>query len=169
MKSLFQKYRELIMYLIFGVLTTVIGFSTYTAIMLFAEHGLGVPMNDKTAPDYLAAYISAQVIHWIVAVLFAFFTNRAWVFTDADRSASSMPRQLLLFSGSRLISLLLDIVVTYGCIHLLSLWIDDAFPPTILGFPLTAEILAKILASVLVIIANYIFSKLLVFKKKHTD
>ena len=169
MKSLFQKYRELIMYLIFGVLTTVIGFSTYTAIMLFAEHGMNIPMDDKTAPSYLVAYIAAQVIHWVVAVLFAFFTNRAWVFTDADRSAGTMPRQLLLFSGSRLISLLLDIVVTYGCIHLLSVWIDEACPPTILGFPLTAEILAKILASVLVIIANYIFSKLLVFRKKQAD
>jgi putative flippase GtrA len=169
MKALFQKYREIIMYLIFGVLTTVIGFGTYTAIMLIAEHGLGVPMNDKTAPDYLAAYISAQVIHWIVAVLFAFFTNRAWVFTDADRSAGSMPRQLILFSGSRLLSLLIDIVVTYGCIRLLSVWIDSSTPPKILGFSLTAEILAKLLASVLVIIANYIFSKLLVFKKKPND
>ena len=169
MKSLFQKYRELVMYLIFGVMTTVVGFSTYTAIMLFAEHGMHIPMDDKTAPDYLAAYISAQVIHWIVAVLFAFFTNRAWVFTDADRSAGSMPRQLLLFSGSRLVSLLLDIVVTYGCIHLLSLWIDASAPPSILGFSLTAEILAKLLASVLVIIVNYIFSKLLVFRKKQAD
>ena len=101
MKQLFQKYREIIMYLIFGVLTTVVGFGTYFAIMLGAEQIWGEAMQNETHATYLAVYFAAQIIQWVAAVLFAFFTNRAWVFTDADRSEGTMGRQLVLFAGSR--------------------------------------------------------------------
>ena len=164
MKQLFQKYREIIMYLIFGVLTTVVGFGTYFLIMAGAEHILGLPMDNETSATYIGVYVAAQVIQWVAAVLFAFFTNRKWVFTEADRSAGSLPRQLVLFAGSRVASFLLDVAVTYGCTLLLALWIQD--PPVILGIALTPGVIAKLLAAVLVIVANYVLSKLVVFKKK---
>ena len=164
MKKLFEKYREIIMYLIFGVLTTVIGFGTYFLIMAGAEHLLNLPMDNETSGTYIAVYMVAQVVQWIAAVLFAFFTNRKWVFTEADKSEGSMGRQLILFAGSRVASFLLDLAVTYGVTLLLALWITQA--PVILGIELTPGVIAKLFAAVLVIIANYVLSKLFVFTKK---
>ena len=163
MKNLFNKYREIIMYLVFGVLTTVVGFGTYFLIMAGAEHILRIPMDDETSLTYLAIYLIAQIIQWVAAVLFAFFTNRKWVFTEADRSKGSFGRQLILFAGSRVASFLLDLGVTYGCTLLLAVWI--ARNPVILGIELTPGVIAKLVAAVLVIIANYVLSKLIVFRK----
>ena len=167
MKQLFQKYREIIMYLIFGVLTTVVGFGTYFAIMLGAEQIWGEAMQNETHATYLSVYFAAQIIQWVAAVLFAFFTNRKWVFTEADRSKGTFWRQLILFAGSRVASFLLDLGVTYGCTLLLALWIVT--PPVILGIALTPGIIAKLVAAVLVIIANYVLSKLIVFRKAKTQ
>ena len=163
MKNLFNKYREIIMYLVFGVLTTVVGFGTYFLIMAGAEHLLDIPMDDETSGTYITVYVAAQVIQWVAAVLFAFFTNRKWVFTEADRSKNTFWRQLILFAGSRVASFLLDLGVTYGCTLLLALWIVE--PPVIVGIALTPGIIAKLVAAVLVIIANYVLSKLIVFRK----
>ena len=163
MKKLFNKYREIIMYLVFGVLTTVVGFGTYFLIMAGAEHLLHIPMDDETSATYVTVYVAAQVIQWVAAVLFAFFTNRKWVFTEADRSKNTFWRQLILFAGSRVASFLLDLGVTYGCTLLLALWIVE--PPVIVGIELTPGIIAKLVAAVLVIIANYVLSKLIVFRK----
>lgn len=164
MKKLFEKYREIIMYLIFGVLTTVVGFGTYFLIMAGAEHLLKLPMDNETSGTYIAVYMVAQIVQWVAAVLFAFFTNRKWVFTEADKSEGSFLRQLILFAGSRVASFLLDLAVTYGCTLLLALWITT--PPVILGISLTPGVIAKLVAAVLVIIANYVLSKLIVFTKK---
>ena len=166
MKNLFNKYREIIMYLVFGVLTTAVGFGTYFLIMAGAEHLLHIPMDNETSGTYIAVYVTAQVIQWVAAVLFAFFTNRRWVFTEADRSKDTFWRQLVLFAGSRVASFLLDLGVTYGCTLLLALWI--ATPPIILGISLTPGIIAKLIAAFLVIIANYVLSKLVVFRKAKT-
>ena len=167
MKQLFQKYREIIMYLIFGVLTTGVGFGTYFAIMAGAEQIWGEAMQNETHVTYIAVYFAAQIIQWVAAVLFAFFTNRAWVFTDADRSEGTMGRQLVLFAGSRVASLGLDIAVTYGLTLLLALWITT--PPVLLGVSLTPGIIAKVVAAALVIVANYVLSKIFVFKSKKKD
>ena len=167
MKNLFNKYREIIMYLVFGVLTTMVGFGTYFLIMAGAEHLLDIPMEDETSVTYITVYVIAQIIQWVAAVLFAVFTNRKWVFTEADRSKGTFWRQLILFAGSRVASFLLDLGVTYGCTLLLALWIVT--PPVILGIALTPGIIAKLVAAVLVIIANYVLSKLIVFRKAKTQ
>lgn len=153
------------MYLIFGVLTTVVGIGTYSLCFLIAEHVLNIPM-DPNSPKYIAAYFVIQVIQWVAAVLVAFYTNRRWVFTDAERGEGTLARQLTLFAGSRVLTLLLDIAATYVFIRLLALWINDSAPPALLGIEFTAEFIAKIITSVLVIVANYVLSKLIVFKKK---
>ena len=167
MKNIFNKYRDIIMYLVFGVLTTVVGFGTYFLIMAGAEHILHIPMDDETSLTYLTVYLIAQIIQWVAAVLFAFFTNRAWVFTEADRSRDAFGRQLVLFAGSRVASFLLDLGVTYGCTLLLAMWITR--PPVIVGIELTPGVIAKLVAAVLVIIANYVLSKLIVFRKAKSE
>ena len=146
MKNLFNKYREIILYLVFGVLTTVVGFGTYFLIMAGAEHLLDIPMEDETSVTYITVYVIAQIIQWVAAVLFAFFTNRKWVFTEADRSKDTFWRQLILFAGSRMASFLLDLGVTYGCTLLLALWIVT--PPVILGIALTPGVIAKLIGEI---------------------
>ena len=156
------------MYLLFGVLTTAVGWIVYFAVLWALKGVMGIPVDDTSSGKYFGAYTAAQVIQWVAAVLFAFFTNRKWVFTEADRSKGSFWRQLVLFAGSRVASFLLDLGVTYGCTLLLALWIVT--PPVILGIALTPGIIAKLIAAFLVIIANYVLSKLLVFRKaKATD
>ena len=157
---LWNKWREVIMYLIFGVLTTVVGVGTYTLVFAVAEHGLRLDPSDKTSALYLGVYAAAQVIHWIAAVLFAFFTNKKWVFTDAR--PEPLWRQLSVFAASRLVTLGLDVVITYvGVLALAALWPDGL--TVIIHF--SVEFMAKVIASFVVIIANYVISKLSVFRK----
>ena len=92
MKKLLEKYREIILYLIFGVLTTFVGWAVYFAILFVGKAAFGIPPETTTGGAYLAIYTAAQIIQWVAAVLFAFFTNRKWVFTGADREAKMLPQ-----------------------------------------------------------------------------
>ena len=159
--------REVSLYLLFGVVTSVLAFLTYLAVFGVAEYLLHVSMEDKTAFAYTVTYITAQLLQWLVALLSCFYTNRKWVFTEADHGKGSLWRQLWLFAGSRVFTFFLDLAATYGLIHLLSLWLTPDNAPALLGVKLDAEFWAKVVVSALVIVVNYIISKLLVFKKKN--
>lgn len=168
LSELFKRYREIIMYLIFGVLTTFVGWGVYFAIFWSWKAGFGIPADDTTSTMYLVGYSIAQIVQWICAVLFAFFTNRAWVFTDADKNVP-LPRQLMTFAGGRVATFFLDFVVTYfGALALSSLF--PALTAVIfLGKERNfADLISKFVAAVIVIIGNYIFSKLLVFRTKRS-
>lgn len=164
-RALYQKHREVILYLVFGVLTTVVGWGVYFVVTYTGRGLLGIPVDDVTSARYLGLYVTAQIVQWIAAVLFAFFTNRAFVFEGA-REGSPL-RQLTVFAGGRVVSFVLDLVVTYFGALLLSLLF-----PTLNAFAFIGrewnvnELAAKVVAAVIVIISNYFFSKLLVFRKK---
>lgn len=161
MKALWNKWREVIMYLIFGVLTTVVGVGTYTLIFALAEHVLKLDLADKNSGIYLAVYGAAQVIQWVAAVLFAFVTNKKWVFTDAR--PEPVWRQLITFAGARVVTLGLDVVITYvGVLAFAAIWPQGL---TVI-VTMSPEFLAKIAASVVVVVANYVLSKVFVFRKK---
>ena len=166
MKELIKKYREILLYLVFGVLTTVVGWAVYFAILLVGKAAFDLPPEITSGGTYFAIYTTAQVVQWIAAVLFAFFTNRAWVFTDADKEARMLP-QLAKFSAGRVATFFVDYLVTYFGAILLSKAISAWNSVEILGVELNLnEIGAKVVAAVIVIIANYFFSKLFVFKAK---
>ena len=157
--------REVIVYLIFGVLTTVVGWAVYFAIMMGGRAVFSIPKDDTSSGAYFGLYTAAQVIQWICAVLFAFFTNRKWVFTDADKSKKIIP-QLITFSGGRVLTFILDYVITLAGGLLLAKILPMFNSFEIFGAEWNFnEIAAKLLAAVVVIIGNYIFSKLFVFKK----
>ena len=167
-KALLEKHKEIIMYLVFGVLTTFVGWAVYFGVMLVGRSVLEIPAEVTSGGEYFVLYTAAQVIQWVAAVLFAFFTNRKWVFTDADHAKGSAWKQLLRFAGSRVATFFMDLIVTYLLIHALHPFIDPDTAPYLLGIKLDAELWAKIISSVLVIIANYFLSKLFVFQKKST-
>lgn len=130
--QMFQKHREIIMYLIFGVLTTAVNWAVDYPLYYYAH-----------LPSALTA-----IIAWGAAVLFAFFTNKSFVYQSNNWSFKVVMTEFVQFVGCRVGSGLLDM----GFMYLT----DD-----ILGFN---HILMKMLSSVFVVIINYICGKLL-FKK----
>jgi len=163
-KKLFEKYREIIMYLIFGVLTTAVGFGTYFVLLLVAERGLGLTDGQ---PAYNVARVVAQILQWVLAVLFAYFTNKKFVFRAETGNEAKC---LTSFFASRLFSLGADSLVTFGTIWLLS---AASYTPvsTRFGFlpfdvVFTADLWAKLAAAIVVIVLNYVLSKFVVFRKR---
>lgn len=162
MKKLFQNKWEMIAYVAFGALTIAVGLPIYLGVFAIAENLLHIPLVDKSTAVYTAVYVIAQVLKWVITVLITFYTHRKWVF----HSRGPIKKQLLLFCSSRFFTFFLDLLATYGMIHLLSLWLSPANPPVLLGLEMTAELWAKLIVAILVIILNYIISKLLIFRKK---
>ena len=160
MKELFRKYREIIVYLVFGVITTAVSMGVYFAILAFAE-SLGGMSPDSA--EFNAVRLVAQVLQWVAGVLVAFFTNKKWVFNAGGTTKKETAKELFNFSVGRVGTLGLDTALTFGTVWLLNAlnYVPFKF---ILTF--TADLWSKIVASVVVIIANYVISKFFVFKKK---
>lgn len=158
-KNLFNKYRELIVYLVFGVITTAVSMGVYFGILLFAEHIAGVSPNGA---KFNAVRLIAQIVQWIAGVLVAFFTNKKWVFNAGGTTSKETSIELSKFALGRVGTLGLDTALTFGTVWLLGAlnYVPFKF---ILIF--TADLWSKIVASIVVIITNYLISKFIVFKK----
>lgn len=128
--DLYKKYKEIINYLIFGGLTTLISIVTYA---LFAK-------------VFNIDYLISNVLSWIIAVLFAYITNKIFVFESKSKKNI---KEITSFFFFRIISLIMEMIILYVFVDML--YIDD--------------LVTKIIAQVIVIVANYIFSKVFVFKK----
>ena len=159
MKALCQKYREILLYLFFGVLTTAVSFATY--FLLF--HG-GVALLGETYAWHVR--VAAQILQWVAGVLFAFFTNKKYVFGDTNTESRHMWHKLGEFSLSRVATLLLDTALTFGIVAMLHSIAYEAISLPIVNIPLSADLIAKCVAALFVIVGNYVLSKLFVFRKK---
>ncbi len=165
-KGFIEKHREVVMYLIFGVLTTLLSWIVYFAVLWAWKGMFSLPVDDTSSGMYIAGYTVAQVVQWVAAVLFAFFTNKKWVFTEADKNVS-VAVQLVKFSGGRVITFFIDYAVTLFAAMGVAALIPALTSVGMFGREWNlAEIGAKVLAAVIVIICNYIFSKIFVFKNK---
>ena len=140
---MYQKNKEIINYIIFGVLTTAVNWIIYT----ITTNIMGIDMN------------IANMIAWFGAVLFAYITNKRFVFESKKWNLSLLAKELSLFFGSRILS---GIVEIGG----FSLFVFIGLNQTIFGIK---GFIAKACISVFVIVLNYIFSKLLVFRKKQNE
>ena len=129
------RYRELISYLIVGGLTTVVSLGTY--------YGCTLTVLDAAVPLQLQA---ANVLSWIAAVTFAYFTNRKYVFESRNQH---ILKEAAAFYASRLSTLLMDMGLMFLMVTILG-WDDK---------------IAKLIVQVVVTIANYVISKFFVFKK----
>ncbi len=138
-KELYIKYKEIINYLIFGVLTTLVNLIT-KYILLFT-------ILDPTNGFQLQIAI---IISWIVAVIFAYFTNRKFVFESKNQNKL---KEFMSFVVARIATLLLEMFIMWFFVTLLKLNSD------------LYVIIFTLVAQVAVVIGNYIFSKLFVFKK----
>ena len=143
-KELFTKYKEMIMYLIFGVGTTAVNWIIYTIMVT-----IGGNIN----------IMVANVVAWIGAVVFAYITNKIWVFESKSWNPKLVLKEAGMFLGARLFSGIFEI----GLFPVL-MW--AGLNQSIFGIE---GMVAKVVISVLVIVLNYIFSKLLIFKKQKTE
>lgn len=143
MIELLKKYKSVILYIIFGGMTTVVDWSV--SFSLYYLWGDAI----EATPWLIHG---ANVIAWAAAVAFAYVTNRIWVFESKRRGFAPIVGEIVAFAGGRVLTLLLQEVLM-------------AVFFTWLGFN---EYLVKIVAAVLVVILNYFISKLLVFRKNKT-
>ena len=166
LKLLYLKHKEIILYIAFGIITTVI-----SLLACFATLRIGVIFlhDEKGEPTELLD-ILGSTMQWISGVLVAFVTNKKWVFTNAERGAKQTIKQLLTFSGSRVVTYFIEVIVNLGVIALLELvgYKTVTLPLVIISIPLTSRIWAKGVSSVIVVISNYFISKLIVFRNKDT-
>lgn len=159
MKNFLQKNREIIAYLFFGVVTTAVSMGVYFAILAVAEHVVGISPSEA---KFNAIRLAAQVLQWVAGVLVAFFTNKKWVFNADGTSKKETATELSKFALGRLGTLGLDTALTFGTVWLLGAL---KYVPFKLILTFTADLWSKIVSSVVVIVANYVISKFVVFKK----
>lgn len=133
-KQIYKKYKELINYLIVGVLTTFVSLAVYyISVFTFLN------------PENSIQLQIANILSWIAGVAFAYFTNRKYVFESKN---TNKLQEATKFVSSRVTTLVLDMVIMWLGVTLLHF--NDKF--------------IKIISQVLVIIGNYVLSKLFVFK-----
>ena len=124
--------RELILYVVFGAFTFFVNLISY----FFFANILNIN------------YLVSNAIAWFLSVLFAYITNRTWVF---ESKSPKILKEMSLFFGGRIFSGAVDMVLMYTFIDLLVF--NDS--------------ISKIVVQIIVIVLNYIFSKLIVFKETH--
>ncbi|MBE6676508.1 MAG: GtrA family protein [Ruminococcaceae bacterium] len=165
--------KEAIMYLVFGVLTTLVSWVVRFGILWPGKALLGIESEEGTT--YIVLFTAASIISWVCAVLFAFFTNRAFVFKDADQKANIWVQMAEFFGGRIATFVLFEYLLNLGVVVLLGAILPESME--LLTVDLTPyrgagiELVAMGVASVANIVANYIIGKFLVFRKakKPTD
>ena len=135
-KELYIKYKEIINYLIFGILTTIVSLLTYYLLVYTILN-----------PNNPIELQIANIISWITCVTFAYITNRKYVFNSKDKN---IIKEITKFYSSRLSTLFIDMLIMF--IFVTRLNFNDK--------------IIKIIVQIIIIILNYILSKLLVFKNK---
>ena len=138
-KALYQKHKEIANYLIFGVATTLVNWITYSILVR------GLSMSEGVG----------NAIAVVVAVLFAFVTNKIWVFESKQSDIGSLVKEAFSFFGSRAVTGAVEII---GVPALQAMGLNQS----LFG---VKGLVSKMVISVVVIILNYIFSKFIVFRK----
>lgn len=125
-------YKEQILYIIFGVLTTVLNFLVY---IIFTR-------------DFEANFLISNAVAWLLAVIFAFVTNKIYVFNSTDYNIRFIMKEFLEFTISRIITGLLDIGLLYLFVSIIGM----------------NDLISKIIIGVIITILNYVVSKMYVFR-----
>ncbi|MGN1119359.1 MAG: GtrA family protein [Oscillospiraceae bacterium] len=158
LKELYRRYSEVFNYFLFGVGTTVISFGTYYLVRWI------FPDRDSV-PSWLGWIFSITsrfgiesntalpvIISWFFSVLFAFLTNRIYVFHSKADTAWAFIKEMLAFYGTRLMTLVMDMVIMFLLVDLTG--IENAL----------YEFACKVFSNVLVLIVNFVLSKLFIFR-----
>ena len=141
--DIYKKYEEIINYLIIGVLTTVVNLAVKYALLFTVLNA-----SDATQLQI------AVVISWVVACIFAYITNRKIVFKSKSKK---ILKEFTAFVSARLFTLFLEMLIMFVFVTLLklnsNLWV----------------VIWSLVAQIVVIVVNYVLSKLVIFKKEKKD
>jgi putative flippase GtrA len=132
-KDLYTKYKEFIAYAFWGVCTTLVNTFVYWIL----------------ANPFSLAVTPSTVIAWFIAVLFAYLTNRKWVFHSQAHTKSEIAKEIISFYGCRIATGIVDWLCMFIFVELLHF----------------NDLIIKIAANILVILLNYIASKIIIFRK----
>lgn len=139
---------EVVRYIIFGLLTTAVNFIVYfTVTAVFGDH----------------TYLAANVAAWVVAVAFAYVTNKLFVFDSKSWDKSVVVRELGAFVSARVFSLLVE---EAGLYVMIGIWRFDRFVIELAVMQIGGGTIVKLFMQFVVIVMNYVFSKLVIFRKK---
>ena len=145
----FSKHREVLLYLFFGgvafFLNMVLFFLTHTKMGM--QEGL------------------ATAVCWVICVLFQYCTNKTWVFQSKADSTAGLVKELAAFFGGRIFTL----VVEEAIVFVLITWLGSRIAPALSLSQNVWDLIAKLFAQFVIIVLNYIISKLFVFKSKKTE
>lgn len=141
LQNIYYKYEEKWLYLIFGVLTTAVSFITA---------GISKTIFENIGCSSSFVSMGSTVVSWICAVTFAYITNRIWVFESHAETKSELFKEAVSFYGGRVFTLIVEAIM---------MWLGY----TLIGINYW---ITKITANVVVLILNYIISKIFVFKEK---
>lgn len=151
LQKLWYDHESVWMYILMGGLTTVVS-------LVFQMLPTAL-FNTMHMANWLNTGLSTT-ISWIFAVTFAFFTNKKYVFKSETHTRAAFWREFYMFYGARLVTYFLELAI---------MELGNHFFATVNGEIVTwRSLLVKILAQVVILVLNYIFSKLVIFKKKET-
>ena len=139
-----ERFRELFVYGVVGVLTTAINYAVYAGGTRGMAKLLGV------APDHAALILIIKIIAWCASVAFAFWANKKYVFLSGDWSMPVLKKEIPGFVSARVLSLLFDAAFVEIAVHAFGM----------------NDLIATLIANIIVIILNYFASKFLIFRKR---
>ncbi|CEH34830.1 GtrA family protein [Romboutsia lituseburensis] len=132
-KLMIKKYREIIMYIFIGGCTTLVNLVTYTAMYKLLDFSINI----------------SNITSIVVAIIFAYFTNKIFVFDSKDNTFKTLFSEGIKFISARLFTMLIEV---YGVYLLVVINGENEF-------------LGKIKVQVIILVLNYVMSKFIVFKK----
>ena len=166
MKKFFEKYREIIIYVIVGVLTTVVAYGVRFAVLYPGAAMFGIDLSASEGAELTRASTLRTVavtVGWVAGVIFAFFLNKKWVFLDTLKGRAVW-KQFWKFFLSRAATFVFE----WGIgVFFPMLLLAMNYEPFRFIIDITADILTTVISMVVVTILNYILSKLLVFNKNN--
>lgn len=147
-----KRIKEIVLYIVFGILTTLVSWGTYTAFINLCDFSV----------------VISNILSWVCAVVFAFVTNKLWVFESKSLAVKVLAKEITTFVSSRLLT---GVIEVFGASLCAKLGFDGIFYGILRRFDITLNVLytdgiySKIVFAVIVVILNYIFSKLIIFKR----
>lgn len=147
-KNLIIKYKELIIYGVFGVCTTLVNFLTYKLFNVL----LGVEF-----------YLVSNIVAWFASVVFAYISNKLFVFESKSWDLKLVAKEVSSFFAARVFSFLVE---EAGLFLLVDIFGMKDFAFEVYGFTVSGNMISKVILAVVVVVMNYFFSKFVIFKKK---
>ena len=159
MKRFLTKHKELIRYIMFGCCTTLVNWLVHFVFVAL------IP----AAKTNQVLNTAATVLAWIIAVLFAFFTYKRWVFENRDWDLKSVFAQMVKFFGARMVTLGTDALMAYFLTQPLNDWAFLRILPIVGDKDWLPLLVLKVLQGVVNLIVNYLLSKFVVFRKRRNE